>query len=171
MGMGFKTGCCALALLWAAGAWAEDPCDGFRWDVKHERALFAMQPHTLPAGHAVKSAPRLRAAELYELKLTPDSQVSFVVQPGRKTSKPDSRAGLVRFEIRAAGLYRVSVDQPAWVDAVVDGKSINSKDFQGQRGCSTPHKVVEFELPASANLVLQISNASDAARVTLTRAP
>jgi hypothetical protein len=68
-------------------------------------------------------------------------------------------------------MYRVSVDQPAWVDAVVDGKSINSKEFQGQRGCSTPHKVVEFELPASANLVLQISNASDAARVTLTRAP
>ena len=171
MGGGFKTAGCALALFWSVGSSAADACGTFTWDVKHERALFAMQPHALPAGRAPGSAPHLRAAELYELMLAPDAQVTFVVAPGRKTPKPDSHAGLARIEIRKAGMYRVSVDQPAWVDIVADGKAIGSKDFQGKRGCTAPHKVVEFVLPESRNLVLQLSNANESARVTLTPAP
>jgi hypothetical protein len=166
-----KTAFCASALLGCMGSRAEDACDAFSWNVKQERGLFAMQPHALAAGREPGSAPRLRAAELYALMLAPDSQVRFVVAPARKTPKPESHAGIVRVEIRDAGLYRVSVDQPAWVDVVAGGKAIASKDFQGKRGCSAPHKVVEFVLPASRNLVLQLSNASESARVTLTRAP
>jgi hypothetical protein len=163
--------CSTLLLFWFEVAGAQDPCAGFNWDVKHELALFAAQAHSLAGGRTRESAPRLMADQLYELSLAPDPQVTFVAPPGRKNAKEDSHAGLVRFEIRQAGLYRVSVDQQAWVDVIAAGKVIGSKDFQGRRGCSAPHKVVEFDLPASRDLVLQLSNASDRARITLTRAP
>ncbi len=66
----------------------------------------------------------------------------------------------------------MSADQPIWFDVIARGVSVPSKDFQGRAGCSTPHKVVEFELPAGALLTLQASGAVNAsARVAVTRAP
>jgi hypothetical protein len=56
---------------------------------------------------------------------------------------------------------------------VIDrGTAIPSRDFQGRPGCHAPHKIVEFELPASTPLTLQFS-AGDAAilRVAVLRAP
>jgi len=62
------------------------------------------------------------------------------------------------------------LDQPFWIDVVAGSQLLTSKDFQGVPGCNAPHKIVEFDLPATSDLVLQISGASAAVlRLTLTR--
>jgi hypothetical protein len=51
-------------------------------------------------------------------------------------------------------------------------KFVESTDFTGISGCNAPRKIVLFNLPAGADLVLQLSGAAkDHVRVTLTPAP
>ena len=162
-----------LATLMLAGGTtpvrADDPCLGFRWDVRTEHALFATDPKPLVAGTAVKSAPRLRAAQLYALTLAPQASVAFAAAPGRDAAPQGSYAGLAVLELPGNGDYRIALDLAAWVDVVVDGKLAPVVDFQGQRICDAPHKIVEFDLTNGRQFVLQISGAaSTVIRATLT---
>jgi hypothetical protein len=59
-----------------------------------------------------------------------------------------------------------------WIDAIAAGKILETKDYHGQRGCSSPHKIIEFELPASVPILLEFSSAgSPEVRVSITAAP
>jgi hypothetical protein len=157
-----------LTLCTAHPASAADPCEGFTWDVARERTLFAGSPRAATAANGIGHAPAITMERLYELALVAQESVHFAATPGKDLHK-DAYAGLVRFRVPKDGLYRVSLDQPIWVDAVASGMIVRSKDFRGQRGCSTPHKVVEFALPAKQDLLLQFSNAaSPHVRVTIT---
>jgi hypothetical protein len=122
-----------------------------------------------PAGAA--DAPAMSPERLYELALVPLSQVHFAATPGRKRST-EGHAGLATLSLPSAGLYRIALDLPFWVDVIDHGTPIPSRDFEGRPGCHAPHKVVEFELPASTSLTLQFS-AGDAAtlKVAVLRAP
>ena len=148
-----------------------DPCAGFSWNVTRERALFREAPQKLAAGASAADAPALSPGRLYELTLVPHSQVRFAAPPGR-SGATEGHAGLVTLSLASAGLYRVALDQPFWVDVVARGTPIPSRDFQGRHGCRAPHKIVEFELPAATPLTLQFS-AGEAAtlRVAVLRAP
>jgi len=73
-----------------------------------------------------------------------------------------THAGLVRFRVEKAGRYRVSITSGHWIDIVDGTQLVSSRDFQGQRGCERPHKIVEYELPAGRNLTLQFSGSTDA---------
>jgi hypothetical protein len=167
-----------LALLAAAGvaradpaANAPDPCGTFKSDVRHERALFASQARPLAAGKARADAPALRPDQLYELRLHERAGVSFAVPPAR-AKLPGGYAGLVTLTVDAAGTYRVALDQGFWIDAVAAGVSIQSSDFEGRAGCTAPHKIVDFLLPANTPLVLQLSGgASPTLRLAVTRTP
>jgi hypothetical protein len=164
-------------LLWVligsgGTALADDPCAGFKWDVAKEHALFAGAGAALPAGKDVASAPALVSERLYELKLLPQTSVAFAVEPGK--SKPDDGqfAGLAALELADAGVYRVSVDAPAWLDVASHAKLAVVMDFQGLHGCDAPRKVVEFKLEDSRGLVLQVSgSAKSTIRLTVTKAP
>jgi hypothetical protein len=68
----------------------------------------------------------------------------------------------VRFRVEKAGRYRVSISSGHWIDIVDGTQLVSSRDFQGQRGCERPHKIVEYELPAGRNLTLQFSGSTDA---------
>jgi hypothetical protein len=151
---------------------ANDPCGEFSWDVTRERALFGAEPHRLPAGQDVSSAPELSLDRLYQLVLSPQANVTFVATPAKKARTDGSLAGLGRLTVRTSGNYRVSLDRPVWVDVVLNGALLRSRDFQGRPGCQAPHKIVEFALPAGVALQLQISGATDpAVRVSVTRSP
>jgi hypothetical protein len=160
------------AFLVSPLAGAADPCGAFSWDLTLERALFGAAPEAMIAGHDTQTAPVLDADTLYELQLSPERNVSFAAAPGGKHHDPDGYAGLARLGVSPAGTFRLSTDQPVWLDVVLKGQVIASKDFQDHAGCSTPHKVVEFDLPASVALMLQISGAKGSTvRLTLTPAP
>lgn len=167
----------SLAVLLALGTvpgtvLAADPCDGFTWNVRQERALFAGQARKLAAGTAVASSPSVVMGQLYELQLVPQEQVVFAAAPQKKMVTDGSHAGLARIEIDTAGTYRVSANAEVWLDVASDGKLIPSRDFRGQRGCDAPHKVVEFVLPRAGQYTLQFSvAASPGVFVTVTPAP
>jgi hypothetical protein len=160
---------CGMA---SAPVLAADPCDGFTWNVKQERALFGGTPQSLPAGKDGASAPRIKPQRLYELRLVPQEQVTFVAAPGKKMLTDGAYAGLVRMAVRTPGVYRVSADKEVWIDVAAGGKLVPSKDFRGQQGCHAPHKVVEFELSPAGQFTLQFSaNTNGTVRVSVTRSP
>jgi len=157
-----------LPLAAAAGDVA-DPCAGFTWSVTHERALFSAKGEPLTAGTDEAHSPALVPDRLYELRLSPVSQVSFAVAPGRHPAAANAYGGLATLTLTQAGVYRISLDQPLWVDVLADGAAIRSRDFQGSHGCNAPHKIVEFVLPA-AHLTLQFSgDAASTVRVAVSR--
>jgi hypothetical protein len=165
-------------VLWALGAsvraalGADDPCTGFSWDVGQERALFATVAEAVPGGKDAASARLVVPKRLYEVSLIPQEQVKFEVPPGKKTRVDGASAGLARLQLTTAGEYRVSLDQPSWIDVVADHELIASKDFQGRPGCQTPHKLVLYLLPAGVNLILQFSGASTSRlRLIITSVP
>ncbi|HEY0232891.1 MAG TPA: hypothetical protein VGC55_16720 [Dokdonella sp.] len=166
--------CVAFALMLPLFqlAHADDACSGFKWDVKHEHTLFIHEGRMATAGKDDKSAPMLDVDRLYLLGLSPQENVKFATPPAKKMLADGASAGLVHFRIAKAGQYRVSVDVPFWIDAVVDGKSIPSIDFNGAQGCTAPRKIVVYDLPATPSLTLQFSGSTEArGHITLTPVP
>lgn len=151
---------------------ADDPCGQFRWDVSHERTLFAQPATALVSGLSAADAPAVRLDRPYRLSLHAQPQVHFAAPPGRQKFADGAHAGMVRLTVEQSGVYRVSLDQPAWVDVLSGSSPLTSQDFQAQHGCNAPHKIVEFALSAHEALLLQFSAAAeDSLIVTLTRAP
>lgn len=162
----------ASAVCAAVPAFADETCVDFRWDVTQERALFAGSPTPLMAAASAKSAPTLQLDHLYELRLPAQPQVSFAVKPANRNPREGSHAGMVRFKIQASGSYRISIDMPFWIDLVSNGALVAATDFQGQRGCISPHKILEYDLVGTRPFVLQLSNAApDSVRLTITATP
>ena len=157
-------GCAAIATPAYAGD--ADGCSHFSWDVSHE--LKVMKQAAAPVTAAAKpgpQAPVIRIDELYELKLSPQSGVTYSAKPAKPTLNDSAQGGLVRFHVDKAGLYRVSITSGHWIDIVDSGKLIRSRDFQGARGCERPRKIVEYELPGDKDLTLQLSGSPDASVV------
>lgn len=147
-----------------------DPCASYSWDVSTEHALFASQP--TPAIAEGASTAHITVDRLYLMHLAVQSSVAFAVPPTKKVPTDPAFAGVATLQMSAPGLYRISGDSPFWIDVIVAGKVVESKDYQGQRGCYSPHKIVEFELPAAVPVILEFSSASNPEiRFSVTAAP
>jgi hypothetical protein len=162
-------------LLAAAGcggaAWAGDGCVDFKWDVAHERAVFARAAVATSAGIEPAAAPALSLDRLYRMRLVANAKVAYPVPPG-KAPAGDGFAGLATLTVPSDGSYRIALDAPVWIDVAVDGALVGAADFQGQRDCSAPHKIVEFQLKAKRRYILQLSGATtDAVSLSVTAAP
>jgi hypothetical protein len=154
----------------AGSALAQELCDGFKWDVSHERAVFASSAESLAAGIEAKSAPALVPNRLYQLTLTMQDRVTLANSGVKKVLATPAFAGLMTLQVPAAGKYRVSVDSAVWIDVLSQGTLLPVTDYQGVRSCNSPRKVVEFELPEHTPLVIQVSS-SDQVSVRLTVTP
>jgi hypothetical protein len=163
----------ALVLGWAAlPAVADDACVDFKWDVSKERALFAETPAKVTTGKDPKTAPAVVPNRLYRLGLTPEDTVAFAAHPAKDMVSAPAYAGLATLQAPVAGNYRLAVDLPLWIDVVANGALLPPTDFQGQRNCSAPHKIVEFDLARGQPVVLQFSNAAkDSVLFTVTPSP
>jgi len=150
-----------VVLSTLASAADPDPCEAFTWDVSRERALMAAEPlRIVPASKSGESPPLLEVGKAYALALVPQAEAQFAVAPGRPTKDvASSHAGLVRFRVETAGLYRIALSSSHWVD-VIDGDAVVPSQDQSRRGCQKPHKVVALQLSAGRDLVLQLSGAA-----------
>jgi hypothetical protein len=149
-----------LGIAVPAFVFAADPCAGVKWNVGREHALFGGPAISVTAGKDAASAPAIANARLYEITLALQDQVMFALPPGKRKLTDGASAGLATFKVDAPGTYRVSVDVPLWIDVIAGGSLVTTKDFQGLPGCDSPHKIVEFELPAGRSLLLQLSGSS-----------
>ena len=126
----------------------------------------------MTAGKDPKSAAAVVPNRLYRLQLLSQDQVTFAASPGKKAVTTPTFAGLATLKVPASGSYRIAVDLPIWIDVVWKGTLVPAKDFEGQRACSAPHKIVEFDLAATQPLLLQLSNAgSENILMTVTASP
>jgi hypothetical protein len=151
---------------------ADDPCGAFKWNVAAERAVFSQKPQATAAGRNASSAPELKTKTLYELSLAPQEAVKFVAPPRKKGLPDGAFAGVVHLRVPTSGSYRVALDQGFWIDVVIHEKLIESTDFTGAHDCTAPRKIVQYDLPAGEDLVLQLSGAAkDHVRVAVTPAP
>lgn len=159
-----------VACLFAASAaLAADPCSEYKWDVSNEVRLFAGKPTALGVATAVEKAPTIVTGTLYALTLQPQEAVNFPVEPSKKMLPDGSFGGLMKFKVDQAGAYRVAIDSGFWLDVVHAGKSLPALDFNGQRQCAGPRKIVVYELPAGVDLTLQVAQASgNKAKLTVT---
>ena len=161
----------ALLGALAHPSYAQDPCAAFKWNVAHERALFAGAAERVAAGPDRGSAPQLLPDHLYGLSLLPQERISLSVPLGRKAQFDGAFGGLARLQVPRAATYRIALDQPGWIDVVGEHGVIPSSDFAGGSACNAPHKLVRFELPAG-ELLLQLSGVATAAiKLTLTLVP
>jgi hypothetical protein len=150
--------------VWADSVSADqgDGCKKFAWDVSHEVTVMKQTPTSITAGTKPGTqVPLVKLDKPYELDLSPQSGITYSAQPMKPTLNDSARGGLVRFHTGKAGLYRVAITTGHWLDVVDGDKPIESKDFSGSRECPRPHKIVEFELPANKELMLQFSGATD----------
>lgn len=157
----------ALLLVLPCALGAEQPptgdaaCNGFKWDVSRERALFATPPLPLAAAVGGEKAPAVRPERLYRLQLVPSAHISFPVTPG-KTPSEGSYGGVLRLMLPSPGLYRIAVDEPLWVDVAVRDRLVPPTDYEGQHSCNAPRKVVEFDLEGTQSGLLQLSGSAQA---------
>lgn len=156
----------------AFGADLEDPCATFTWNIGQERALFSGSSESVQAGVNSASAPLLRADRLYVLNLVPQGQVRYPVVLAKKSLPDKGFGGVAHLRVPQAGLYRLSLDEPFWVDIASGGHLLPVADHQGRRGCKAPHKILQFSLPAATELTLElVGTYGSQARLTITRAP
>lgn len=157
-----------LMLASALPVGAQEPaCEAFTWNLARERELLAQPGISIDAAaSAVDSARVIELDRPYLVRLIDRSSALFSATPGKATTVAESTAGVLRLRTVAAGRYRVALSSNHWVDLVQNGRLVPSSGFQGRAGCPSPHKVVEFELPAEAELVLQLS-AGTAREVTV----
>ena len=163
----------AFVSLWCCTALAAAaPCTGFKWDVTKEVALFRGPGTALVMGRDLGAAPRIKTGTLYELRLAPQSDLTFVMAPGKKLPAEGAYAGVALLELPTPGNYRVSVDTGAWIDVVANGEPAATRDFQGRQTCDGPHKIVELDLSPAREFILQLSGSvKPAVRLTVTPAP
>lgn len=150
---------------------AEPACSRFQMDVSTERELFQSPPRTVEAAADAARAGDVQAGQLYEVKLKPQQQVRFVATPERKPD-PALTGGMLRIHIAEGGRYRVAVDARSWVDAVYAGQPLATNDFRSDRECAGPTKIVTFDVPSGADLVLQFIDVDrPSLRLAVTAAP
>lgn len=166
-----RTGCLAALLLCAPVAFAADACSQYKWNVSSEVKLFATSPTALEAAATLDKAPTINTGTLYALTLQPQEAVTYPVEPSKKMLPDGSFGGLMKFKVARAGAYRIALDAGFWIDVVHAGKSLPTLDFNGQRACEGPRKIVVYELPAGAELILEVAQATEnKARLTITPA-
>lgn len=159
----------AAMLLCVLRVSAKEACEGFKWDISREHALFVGKAERASAGQSVQGAPLLQLDRLYELALLPQDSVRFAAGPSKKMLADGASGGLIRFRVPKAGRYRVALDVPFWIDIVAADRVVPSLDFSGSPGCDKPRKLVVYELPAERELTLQFSGLTeDKLRFTLT---
>jgi hypothetical protein len=170
--LGFLALLAALGTVSVVPALADDACGGYKWDVSRERALFATSPVAVSAGKDARTSVAVVPGRLYQLKLTPQGDVTLGQSGAKKTPAAGAFAGVAQLKITAPGKYRVSMDAAAWVDLLTQGGLAPVTDFEGLHGCDAPRKIVEFELLGTGPFVLQVSSSEQATiRVAVTASP
>jgi len=169
-----------LLLCWlgtassAAVAAADFPpgCDTFSWDVARELAALQTPSTGITAGSGPDDVVRIELDTHYQVRLPAQSALTFAARPGKPMLDEDAYAGLLTFQVPGDGRYRVAITSGHWIDLVEGEEIVRSLDFQGRRACPLVHKIVEFELHAGRDLVLQFAGGNAAGvGVVITAAP
>jgi hypothetical protein len=137
---------------------SEEGCEAYTWDLAREFAAMKKPATLLAASADPRVNPvRLEEGRRFAATLVPQGSVNFAATPARQRNRENPTAGLLFFKTGAAGRYRISLSSRHWIDVLDRRRSVDSQSHQGRGGCEALRKVVEFELPAKRDLVVQLS--------------
>jgi len=138
---------------------AEPPpgCETFTWDVSRELAVLQTPSTAIEAGTNPDHITRIELGKRYQARLHPQAEVTLAARPGKPMLDDGAKAGMLTFQVPHDGRYRAAITSGHWIDMVDAGQIVRSLDFQGHRGCPLVHKIVEYELRAGRDLVLQFA--------------
>jgi len=161
-----------LFALTASATAADLPpgCETFTWDVTRELTALQTPATAISAGTGAGNVVRIELNAHYKARLHPQSEVTFAATPGKPMLDDDAFAGLLTFQVPADGRYRAAITSGHWIDMVDGGKIVPTVDFQGRHSCPLVHKIVQFDLEAGRDLVLQFA-AGSATEVGVVIAP
>jgi molybdate transport system substrate-binding protein len=143
-----------------AAAGAPD-CSGFRFDVSKELKVFSGKPREVAATTAANSAAAIDVNQVYAVKLSDQSKVSFATTPGKSTVADGSYAGLLKIASPRTQIIRVTATEAAWLDVVSGGKLIESTRHTGSGNCNVLRKVVEFTVAPDQPVTIQVSGSTE----------
>lgn len=169
-----NTACLVLCSAFLLGgiARADETCSAYMMNVSGELELFKDISIPVEAGRDVQGAPGIEPGKLYLTKLQVQKDVRFLASPGRRPEDPARSGGFVKFTVAQAGKYRVSIDANFWIDVMLEGVALASVDFRSDRECAGPRKIVTFQLPAGAELAVQLIDATaQSVRLAVTPVP
>ena len=153
----------------AATAAVPTECQTFSWDVTREFALFEANATTIELGRDPETAPVIQVDAAYTSTLHPQAEVTLVAP--RPAPAPDAvaYAGIAAVRIAKAGRYRVSGSGAYRIDVVHAGVVVPALAFQGSPACPLIRKSVAFDLPAGAQVWVQIAESGSArTRIAIT---
>jgi len=135
-------------------------CETFTWDVTRELTTLQTPATAIAAGTGADNVVRIELDTHYKARLSPQSDVTFAAPPGKPMLDDDALAGMLTFQVPASGRYRAAITSGHWIDMVDGGKTVPTVDFQGRHSCPLVHKIVQFDLEAGRDLVLQFAAGS-----------
>jgi molybdate transport system substrate-binding protein len=136
-------------------------CSGFQFDVSKELKVFESKPREVAATTAANSAAAIDVNQLYSVKLTDQSKVSFATTPGKSTVADGSYAGLLKITSPRSQTIRVTATEHAWLDVVSGGKLVESARHTGSANCKVLRKVVEFKIAPDQPVMIQVSGSTE----------
>jgi molybdate transport system substrate-binding protein len=152
-----------FTVLRARSSGMRSGCSGFAFDVSREMALLRAKPLTVAAGTSNTKAAALDVDKGYRVALAAQDKVTFAVAPAKQPNQANARAGMLRLApVAGSSTLRVSLDQPAWIDLMSEGRVLQSTRHAGSRDCPQLHKSVEFSVKPGVPLLLQLSNSAAA---------
>ncbi|HEY5761206.1 MAG TPA: molybdate ABC transporter substrate-binding protein [Steroidobacter sp.] len=134
-------------------------CSGFRFDVSKELKVFESKPREVAT--AATSATAIDVNQLYTVKLTDQSKVSFANAPGKSTVADGSYAGVLKIASPRTQTIRVTATEAAWLDVIIGGKLIESARHTGSGNCKVLRKVVEFNIAPDQPVTIQVSGSTE----------
>jgi hypothetical protein len=96
----------------------------------------------------------------YSVRLLSQEQVHFPVSPGQNRNGTGRSAGVLSLGTLPAGKWRISADNPVWLDLVVAGRIVNASAFEMKMGCTTILKTVVWAVRGKAPLLIQVNGAT-----------
>jgi hypothetical protein len=140
-------------------------CSGFKWPLDAERAALVR-----PDKPALANGGAFAYGVAMTLELQPLARAGLMKAPERAPKSAEAFAGHFALAAPAkAGVYKVTISAPAWID-VIDGESyLHPKAFTGATGCDGARKSVKFDLPPRP-LALQVSGV-EADRISVIVSP
>lgn len=104
----------------------------------------------------------------FMVQLQPTDAVQWANRPAREP-KPNTRGGVAKFKIGAAGTYQVAISDRSWIDVVGSKGPVTSIGHGHGPACSGITKIVRFKL-SSGEYRLQLSGSTEPeAKVLISR--
>ncbi|MGA3092887.1 MAG: hypothetical protein ABSD75_30195 [Terriglobales bacterium] len=162
---------CAGLLMGVAESHAasDGSCSSYTWDVGKERALFAAVPAVVIASQEMTNAPRIQLGQLYQVQLSAKKQIGRLPND---PPRPVTYGGIASIQIATSGIYRLVMDNNAWVGMTSGISAEVPSAWQAALACKAPSKLVEFRLEAGKTYSVLISGAPEATmRFAITQSP